>query len=177
MLFDTGVRPDELHRMRWPEIVWDNARHGTILITTGKSDAARRQIPMTACVRELLEARWMTQGKPATGWVWPSDTKSGHIDHSTTKKQHRHALKDSRVPPFVLYSLRHTFLTRLGASGCDVWTLMRIAGHSSIGISARYVHPQADSVLAAVERVGLKGRHKSRHKSKTLRLKSGKESR
>ncbi len=33
--------------------------------------------------------------------------------------------------PFVLYSLRHTFLTRLGESGCDVWTLARIAGHSS----------------------------------------------
>jgi hypothetical protein len=28
--------------------------------------------------------------------------------------------------PFVLYSLRHTFLTRLGQSGCDVWTLARI---------------------------------------------------
>jgi integrase len=33
------------------------------------------------------------------------------------------------VRPFVLYDLRHTFLTRLGESGCDVWTLARIAGH------------------------------------------------
>jgi hypothetical protein len=24
--------------------------------------------------------------------------------------------------------LRHTFLTRLGESGCDAWTLMRVAG-------------------------------------------------
>src|SRR6266481_2461829 len=32
------------------------------------------------------------------------------------------ALKDSKVAPFVLSSLRHTFLTRLGASHCDVWT-------------------------------------------------------
>jgi integrase len=57
------------------------------------------------------------------------------------------------VRPFVLYSFRHTFLTRLGASGCDVWTLARIAGHSSIAISARYVHPSEDAVLAAVERL------------------------
>ena len=62
--------------------------------------------------------------------------------------------------PFVLYSLRHTFLTRLGASGCDVWTLMRIAGHSSITISSRYVHPSEDTVLDAVERLG---RHKIGH--------------
>jgi integrase len=60
----------------------------------------------------------------------------------------------SKVRPFVLYSLRHTFLTRLGASGCNVWTLARIAGHSSIAISARYVHPSEDSVLTAMSSLG-----------------------
>ena len=64
----------------------------------------------------------------------------------------KHNLKPVR--PFVLYSLRHTFLTRLGESGCDVWTLARIAGHSSIGISSRYVHPSEDAVLAAMSRLG-----------------------
>jgi integrase len=34
------------------------------------------------------------------------------------------------IRPFVLYTFRHTFLTRLGESGCDAWTLARIAGHS-----------------------------------------------
>jgi integrase len=66
------------------------------------------------------------------------------------------AAKRSRRPvrPFVLYSLRHTFLTLLGQSGCDVWTLARIAGHSSIGSSARYVHPSEDEVLDAISRLG-----------------------
>ncbi len=63
-------------------------------------------------------------------------------------------LKLSKVRPFVLYSLRHTFLTRLGESGCDTWTLARIAGHSSIAISARYVHPSHDAVLAAIDKLG-----------------------
>jgi integrase len=54
----------------------------------------------------------------------------------------------------VLYTLRHTFLTRLGESGCDVWTLARIAGHSAINISARYVHPSEDAVLDAMARLG-----------------------
>jgi len=39
---------------------------------------------------------------------------------------------------------------RLGQSGWDVWTLARIAGHSSIAISARYVHPSEDAVLEAM---------------------------
>ena len=70
------------------------------------------------------------------------------------------AIKDSKVRPFVLYSLRHTFLTRLGESGCDVWTLARIAGHSSIAMSSRYVHPSADRVLDAM---ALLGGHKTGH--------------
>jgi hypothetical protein len=99
------------------------------------------------------------------GWVWPSGTRSGHIEPCTLKKQHRKGLRLSGVRPFVLYSLRHTFLTRLGASGCDAWTLARIAGHSSVAISARYVHPSEDAVLAAVERLG---GHKIGHSDETI---------
>jgi site-specific recombinase XerD len=53
----------------------------------------------------------------------------------------------------VLYSFRHTFLTGLGENGCDVWTLARIAGHSSISMSSRYVHPSGEAVLAAISRL------------------------
>jgi integrase len=69
----------------------------------------------------------------------------------------------SKVRPFVLHSLRHTFLTRLGQSGCDVWTLACFAGYSSIAISARYVHPSEDAVLEATERLG---GHNSGHSAK-----------
>jgi len=55
---------------------------------------------------------------------------------------------------FEVYSIRHTFLTRLGESGCDAWTLARIAGHSNNSISQRYVHPSEDAVLHALSRLG-----------------------
>ena len=42
------------------------------------------------------------------------------------------------------------FLPRLG---CNIWTLARIAGHSSIAISARYVHQSEDAVLTAISRL------------------------
>jgi len=63
---------------------------------------------------------------------------------------HKKALKLAKVRPFEVYSIRHTFLTRLGESGCDVWTLARVAGHSNISISQRYVHPSEDAVLNAL---------------------------
>jgi len=154
VLTDTGLRPEECYRLRWECITWVNGRYGTLFVTHGKTAAARRAVPMTPRVRALLEVRWVAAGKPLEGWVWPAPAKSEHLEPSSLKKQHARALKESRVRPFVLYSLRHTFLTRLGASGCDVWTLARIAGHSSVAISARYVHPSEEAVLSAVERLG-----------------------
>jgi integrase len=154
VLADTGMRPEECYRLRWEFVTWVNGRHGTLLVTHGKTAAARRVLPMTPRVRAILEARWKAAGKPLEGHVWPAPSKSGHMEPSSLKKQHLKALKLSKVRPFVLYSLRHTFLTRLGASGCDVWTLARIAGHSSVAMSARYVHPSEDAVLDAMARLG-----------------------
>jgi integrase len=154
VLADSGMRPEECYRLTWENVTWVNGRYGTLFVTHGKTAAARRMLPMTPRVRQVLEGRWKAAKQPTEGWVWPAPTKSGHLEPSSLKKQHARALKDSKVRPFVLYSFRHTFLTRLGASGCDVWTLARIAGHSSVSISARYVHPSEDSVLAAVEKLG-----------------------
>jgi len=164
VLVETGLRPEECFRLRWEAITWTNGRHGTLLVTHGKTAAARRVLPMTPRVRSIVETRWEAAGKPTEGWVWPAPTRSGHLEGSSIKKQHANALKNSKVGPFVLYSLRHTFLTRLGESGCDAWTLARIAGHSSVSMSTRYVHPSEDAVLAAVERLG---GHKIGHSEET----------
>jgi integrase len=164
VLVDSGMRPEECFRGRWENVTWVNGRFGTILVTHGKTKAARRVLPMTPRVRAILERRWEAAKKPVEGWIFPAPTKSEHVEPSTIKKQHKNALKDSKVRPFVLYSLRHTFLTRLGESGCDVWTLARIAGHSSIAMSSRYVHPSADKVLDAM---ALLGGHKIGHSEET----------
>ena len=63
------------------------------------------------------------------------------------KGQHTKAVGDSGVKAFVPYTLRHTALPRLGtAAHGDVFTLARIAGHSSITITQRYIHPQAEAI-------------------------------
>jgi integrase len=154
VLVDSGLRPDEAYQMRWESITWVNGRHGTFLVTHGKTAAARRVLPMTPRVRSILESRWEAGGKPLDGWIWSAPTRSGHVESSSLRKQHQNALRTSRVRPFVLYSLRHSFLTRLAESGCDVWALSRIAGHASLTMSQRYIHPSQDAVLDAIARLG-----------------------
>jgi integrase len=46
---------------------------------------------------------------------------------------------------FVLHSMRHTMLSKLGQSGADAFTIQRVAGHHSVTLSQRYVHPSRGS--------------------------------
>ena len=163
ILADTGMRPDECYRLRWENVSFTNGRNGSVQIMHGKTAAARRILPMTLRVREILERRWNDAGRPLEGFVWPAPTKTGRIDHSTLKKQHTRAFQvlneeakksgQRPIKPFVLYSFRHSFLTRLAESGCDAWTMARVAGWSDISISKRYVHPSEDAVLNALSRM------------------------
>lgn len=150
LLADSGLRPSEAYALRWENIHFENGRFGTLLVTHGKTKAARRMLPCTPRVRAVLESRYQNAGQPDEGWVFTAPTRSGHAEHSTVKTQHLRAVKLSKVRHFVLYSFRHTFLTRLAESGCDAWTLARIAGWSNIAMSATYVHPSEDAVLSAM---------------------------
>ncbi len=148
VMLGTGMRPGEVFGLRWERVLL-NGQGGLIQITEGKSRAARRILPMVPQVYSLLKARRADAGCQAEGWVFPSSAASGHFDGGTAKGQHAMALRLSGVKPFEPYCLRHTALTRLAEAGCDAFTLARIAGHSSITITQRYCHPQADAIERA----------------------------
>src|SRR5262249_50678359 len=130
-----------------------------IQITEGKTKAARRMLPMVPAVYAALKDRRESAGKPEAGWVFPSEAREGHFNKDTAKDQHKKAIdtandnakkaKRKEVLPFEPYILRHTALTKPAQAGADVFTLARIAGHSSITITQRYVHPQADAIERA----------------------------
>jgi integrase len=159
-----GTPIDSYETPEPPRVTWTSGLYGTVHITHGKTAAARRVVPMTPRERTTLEGVWLLVKKSVEGWVWPAETQSGHAEPSTFRRAHlaafdaidEEATKHNRKPirRFVLYSFRHTFLTRLAEGGVDAWTLAKIAGHSSIAISSRYVHPGEDAVLNAISRLG-----------------------
>ena len=150
ILVDEGMRPGEVFALQWQHVLLseDGNETGMIQVVDGKSKAARRILPMTPAVHRLLKARREAAGDPVAGWIFPSASRDGHLTvDGLAKAQHKKALQDSGVAPFPPYTLRHTALTRLGeASGGDVFALARIAGHGSISITQRYVHPQAETI-------------------------------
>ena len=86
-------------------------------------------------------------------WVFPGDSPGAPILGTSLDHQHdgvRDNLKLSKN--FVVHSLRHTTLTRLGEAD-DAFTIMRIAGHSSVTVSQRYVHPTPEGMERAFGRM------------------------
>lgn len=95
-----------------------------------------------------------SEGKPLHEYI---ADRSG-LDVATVE---RHiAVIAAGLKRFQPYCLRHSALTRLAEAGCDAFTLARIAGHSSITITQRYCHPQAEAVERAFAKLG---GHKSGH--------------
>jgi integrase/recombinase XerC len=148
IIAEEGMRPGEVFVLQWQHVL-ANGKGGLIRIADGKSKAARRVLPMTPNVHALLQARSEAAGRPCEGWVFPSGSSAGHFNGDAAKDQHTRALTDSNVRRFEPYILRHTALTNLAKKGADAHTLARIAGHSSIVITMRYVHPQADAIERA----------------------------
>ena len=142
LLVECALRPEEAHRLKWSEI-----RDGAICISHGKTDAARRTISLSPRALAVVEGR--RRAALSVEWVFPASTKSGHISPSTLKKRHATACTNSGVEHFPLYAFRHTSLTRW-SSTMDPYTLAYVAGHANFATTKRYVHPQAETVLAAM---------------------------
>jgi integrase len=151
------LRPEECFRLRA-----ENIADGNLEIHYGKTDNARRRIPITSRVKAIIDMRLSKAN--GSRWVFPAQTKSGHIEPSSLKKQHPKAIaegtrilreetgrQDVHLAPFELYTLRHTCLTRW-APHIDPWTLAYLAGHRDMNITKRYVHPQEQTIRAAMDR-------------------------
>jgi integrase len=154
LILETGVRAGEGAGLPWQNVHLEPAVHaqrGYIAIRDGKSKNAQRNLSLTARAAEMLKARKAAANSP---WVFPGESPDAPILVSSLDHQHDEVRTALKLPAdFVLHSLRHTMLTRLGESGADAFTIMRIAGHSSVTVSQRYVHPTPEGLERAFDRL------------------------
>ena len=154
LMLDAGLRVGEAQSLEWSDIhseACQNAPHGFLCVRGGKTRNARCAIPLTARVGAMLTARQQTARSP---WVFTNESSYGPLSWSTVRDQHAVLRKALRLPAdAVIHSLRHTMLTRLGESGTDVFSIMKLAGHCSVVVSQKYVHPSSESLGRAIERL------------------------
>jgi integrase len=144
VILDTGLRPEEVFRLRIEDLDFV-AR--TIFNPFGKTKAARRKVSMTLDVFELLKRRAQKAKGP---FAFPSKCDP-NVAIGSVRKAHDAAVENAEIKEhFRLYDLRHTFATRAVAAGVDLPTLSFILGHTSIQMTMRYVHPAEEQKKVAV---------------------------
>jgi len=154
LMLDTGLRVGEAASLQWPDIWLQpaiHARHGYLRVRGGKSRNAKRTVQLTERVAAMLQAR---KDASKSVYVFPGDSPASPVLVTSLDHQHGRVREALKLPKeFVIHSMRHTMLTRLGEAGADAFTIMRIAGHSSVTVSQRYVHPSEESTGRAFERL------------------------
>ena len=146
LMLETGMRPDELYRLRVRNV---NLKAGWLFNPHGKTKAAKRRIPLTATARSILHKRVLTANGP---YVFGSE-KDPNKPITQLNKSHGTAVKRSGVDDFRLYDLRHTFATRAIEAGVDLITLAALLGHSRIAMVQRYAHPGEQHKVEAVQKM------------------------
>jgi integrase len=160
-MLGTGLCVGEVCGLEWKDVHLEpvhGARFGYLRVRDGKTRNRRRNILLSAAVRAMLEAR---QVEAKTPWVFTNSKRRNRyepgtnpLSPSTLQHQQMRLRQTLELPEaFVLRGLRHTFLTRFGASGADVFSIKRIAGHSSVTVSEKYVHPTPESLERAFQRL------------------------
>jgi integrase len=153
VLIDTGLRIRECLTLEWPDVRLEpaeGAQHGYLTVRRKNAKNSKsRNVPLTARVVEVLERR-----HPAgRGLVF--HRADGQPLYQTWLNQQHAAIRTLLKLPAdcVLHSFRHTFGTRLGETGADAFTIMKLMGHSTVTVSQRYVHPSPEAMESAVSRM------------------------
>ena len=140
-LIDSGLRLNEAMSLKWDNVDFKDA---SVFVERGKSKTARRTVPLTNRAKEILTR--LFEKKRAERVFTQS---SFYVSHQFRR------LRDAMKLPAdcVLHSCRHTFCSRLGAAGVSAFQIMRLAGHSSVVISQRYVHEDQQALRDAVAKL------------------------
>jgi len=151
---DTGLRPEEVFRVRIENIDWRRV----IFNPHGKTRASRRHVLISERMSELLMLR--CAGK-TEGWLFPSKRAAdGHL--TTVDRQFQKARPAASLPvSLFLYCARHTFGTAVYEATGNLALVMKAMGHSDVRTAMRYQHPAFDSLREVIDQRNL--RHNSRH--------------
>ena len=147
IMLETGMRPDEVYRIRVENV---HLKESYLFNPYGKTKAAKRKIRLNRTAREVLKKRLSAaNGSP---YAFPGRTDP---NRPILKMNNAHtlALTESKVNYFRLYDLRHTWATRAAMSGMDLVTLAAMLGHSRIQMVLRYVHPTEEHQFAEMRRL------------------------
>src|SRR3954447_546643 len=152
----TGLRQGELLGLRWRDVDWGAQRvrvrqawsRGEF--TGGKSAlSTRRSVPLADRAVAELDA-WSQRSiyTAEEDLVFAHPLLGTPLDASKVSKRFKQACRDAGVRVIRFHDLRHTFATRLAASGQPLRAIQEFLGHADLKTTQIYAHyaPSAHEV-------------------------------
>lgn len=174
----TGLRQGELLALRWRDVDWPASRlrvrqnYVRGHWGTPKSKRGSRSVPMADRVGTALETQFQSSAYQGDDDLVFCHPESGNVlDHSQLVRRFKKALKAAGVRPVRFNDLRHTFGTRMAASGVPLRTLQEWMGHRDIKTTQIYADYQPDDRRESelVEQAFSRGPNSGPNLSKTAR--------
>ena len=118
---------------------------------TGKGDRVR-VVPLLPQTANAL-ARHMRKRKSDSSYLFPGNTRTGHMEIHNFEKMLRRTCGRAGVEPFTPHQLRHFYATEMLRGGAKLEVVGRLLGHASVGVTADiYRHVRTEELHDAVRR-------------------------
>jgi site-specific recombinase XerD len=149
LLLSTGMRRSEIAQISLEDLDLENRQ----LLVHGKG-AKERVVPLAdqavAAIEQYLPHRVQTQSHRLFVSQFGEPISGRAISRMLARTLGKAGLAGKGITP---HKLRHTFATHLIRSGADIRTVQELLGHADIGTTARYLHSDVRTKLAAVEKL------------------------
>jgi integrase len=142
----TGLREGELVALRWRDVDWQagrvRVRQNYVLgeFGTPKSRRSTRSVPMADAVAGELDRLFQASTRQEDeDLVFADPATGGPLSKRSLLKRYRRALAAAQLDTaHTFHHLRHTFGTRMAATGVPMRTLQEWMGHRNIETTQRY---------------------------------------
>lgn len=136
----TGMRRGEIFNLKWSNIDFEYNFIELLETKSGKS----RKIPISSKMMQVLK-----NSKNDTEYVFINEETG--MPYNDIKRSFHSVLKKADIDDFRFHDFRHTAATRMLEKGADIRTVQEILGHSSVSVTERYTHTNAQNKKSAIE--------------------------
>lgn len=137
-------------------LVWYQASNGgrTWKLTTPKTRASSRRVPMVKELREALQLHLLTASANPSNLVFCTQASTPIDPHNLIRREFKPALARAGLRPVRFHDLRHSFVAMLLGLNVNLKVIQELVGHASIQTTMDiYGHLLPETKKQAVERI------------------------
>lgn len=153
LIYYAGFRPGDVYGLRWENVNFQTKTITKVIEKTAHHSTRPTSFPISERLLEVLRVWWTENGRPRTGYVFPSSRTGRRLSAGALGKRPWPIIKKlgGLDPDLDLYTLRHNFASQLIMSGADLMTVMKLMGHRDIATTIEhYGHLTAEHLRLAL---------------------------